>query len=215
MTFDLGNSTTAVRPGARELPPDMVVAVSAEDRARGQLPPEALRAAHAAFHTHGCLLLRGLFSPAAMDAMHQDYVARYGTLDRRAMSELAARPVPNPIRPSGEGRFEVTLRMSGAFLRPDVFANPVLRGVLAPLLGADMQLNSFVVVVSYPGAPMQEIHRTMGICSSTSPISARACRSMQSTAWSHSSTSICRSGRPGYGPARTGGPRPSRRSRTP
>jgi hypothetical protein len=162
MTFDLGNSTTAVRPGARELPPDMVLKVSAEDRARGQLPPETLRAAHAAFHAHGCLLLRGLFSPAAMDAMHQDYVARYGTLDRRALSELAARPVPNPIRPSGDGRFEVTLRMSGAFLRPDVFANPVLRGVLAPLLGADMQLNSFVVVVSYPGAPMQEIHRDHG-----------------------------------------------------
>jgi len=162
MTFELGNSTTTVRPGGRELPPGMLVEVSGEERARGQLPPEALRSAHAAFHAHGCLLLRGLFAPAAMDAMHQDYVSRYGGFDKHAMASLAARPVPNPIRPSGDGRFEVTLRMSGAFLRPDVFANPVLRGVLAPLLGADMQLNSFVVVVSYPGAPMQDIHRDHG-----------------------------------------------------
>jgi hypothetical protein len=161
MTFELGHSTTAVRPGPRELPPQMAVAVSAEDRARGQLQPEALRAAHGALHAHGCLLLRGLFAPAAMDAMHQDYVARYGA-DKHAMAELASRPVPNPIRPSGDGRFEVTLRMSGAFLRLDVFANPVLRAVLAPLLGADMQLNSFVVVVSYPGSPMQQIHRDHG-----------------------------------------------------
>jgi hypothetical protein len=162
MTLDLGNSTTAVRLGPREPPADMVVTLSAEDRARGQWHPDVLRRAHVAFHAHGCLLLRGLFPPAAMDAMHLDYVSRYGALDKSQMLELGLRPVPNPIRPSGDGRFEITLRMNGAFLRPDVFANPLLRGVLAPMLGADMQLNSFVIVVSYPGAPMQEIHRDHG-----------------------------------------------------
>src|SRR5215831_5727734 len=123
MAFELGNSTMAVKPGARELPPDMVVAVSTEERARGQLHPEAQRAALAAFHAHGCLLLRGLFAPAAMDAMHHDYVSRYGALDKHAMLEIGRRPSPNPIRLSGEGRFEVTLRMNGAFLQPDVFAS--------------------------------------------------------------------------------------------
>ena len=70
--------------------------------------------------------------------------------------------MPNPIGPRGKARFEITLRMSGAFCRPDVFATPLLRSVLAPLLGADMQLNSFSIVVSYPGALMQQIHRDHG-----------------------------------------------------
>jgi hypothetical protein len=162
MTFEPANAMAAVRPGPREMPRDLLVTVSADEHARGQLNPQSMRAAHAAFGAHGCLLLRGVFPVPAIDTLHQDYVARYGAIDQRGMLALGLRPVPNPIRPSGQGRFEITLRMSGAFLRPDVFANPLLRNVLAPLLGADMQLNSFVVVVSYPGAPMQEIHRDHG-----------------------------------------------------
>jgi hypothetical protein len=94
--------------------------------------------------------------------MHQDYIARYGGLDAGGMLEQARRPLPNPIDPRGEARFEITVRMSGAFARPEGFANPLLRGILGPLLGADMQLNSFSIVVSYPGASMQEVHRDHG-----------------------------------------------------
>jgi hypothetical protein len=141
---------------------EWIVAPSADERARGQLLPESLRAAHAAFRKHGCLLLPGVLAPPLIDAMHQDYVARYGALDAGGMLEQSQRPVPNPIGPRGKARFEITLRMSGAFGKPDVFANPLLRGVLAPLLGADMQLNSFSIVVSYPGALMQQIHRDHG-----------------------------------------------------
>jgi hypothetical protein len=141
---------------------DWIVAPSAEERARGRLLPETLGEAHAAFRQHGCLLLRGVFPTALIDAMHQDYLARYGALDARAMREQSKRPSPNPVCPRGEARFEITMRMSGAFARPEGFASPLLRGVLAPLLGGDMQLNSFSVVVSYPGALMQQIHRDHG-----------------------------------------------------
>jgi hypothetical protein len=133
---DLAESTRAV--GVRELPRELRVTVSAEERARGQALPETLRAAHAVFQQHGCLLLPGLFPLPLIDAMYQEYVARYGALDARGMHELAARPIPNPIGASGQARFEVTLRMSGAFCRPEAFMNPLLYGVLAPLLGADM-----------------------------------------------------------------------------
>jgi hypothetical protein len=141
---------------------EWIVTPSADERARGQLLPEAQRQAHAAFHKHGCLLLPGVFPPPVIDAMHRDYVARYGALDAGRMLKQSERPTPNPIGPRGEARFEITMRMSGAFSRPDVFANPLLRGILAPLLGADMQLNSFSIVVSYPGALMQQIHRDHG-----------------------------------------------------
>jgi hypothetical protein len=157
---DLADSTMAV--GARELPRELRGMLSADERARGQMLPNTVRAAHAAFYQHGCLLLPGVFPLPLIDAMYQEFVSRYGALDARGMHDLAARPIPNPIGASGQARYEVTLRMSGAFCRPEVFMNPLLYGVLAPLLGADMQLNSFVVVVSYPGAPMQQIHRDHG-----------------------------------------------------
>jgi hypothetical protein len=153
-------TSTFARPGETAM--EWIVAPSADERARGQLLPETERQAHAAFHRHGCLLLPGVFSLPVIEAMHQDYVSRYGVLDARGMHEVAERPVPNPIRASGRARYEITLRMSGAFARPEVFVNPLLYGVLAPLLGADMQLNSFTIVVSYPGAPVQQIHRDHG-----------------------------------------------------
>jgi hypothetical protein len=152
--------STLARPGESAM--EWIVTPSADERARGQLLPEVQREAHAALHKHGCLVLRDVFPLPFIDAMQQEYVARYGNLDTRGMLEQSTRPPPNPIDPRGTARFEITVRMSGAFGRPDGFANPLLRSVLAPLLGGDMQLNSFSIVVSYPGAKMQEIHRDHG-----------------------------------------------------
>jgi hypothetical protein len=153
----------------REPAMEWIVTPSADERARGQLLPEVQREAHAAFHKHGCLALRDVFPLPFIDAMHQEYVARYGRLDARGMLEQSMRPPPNPINPRGTARFEITVRMSGAFGRPDGFASPLLRSVLGPLLGADMQLNSFSIVVSYPGARMQEIHRDHGHLFASAP----------------------------------------------
>jgi hypothetical protein len=148
---------------------DWIIAPSAEERARGQLSPEALRAAHSAFRQHGCLLVRGALPVPLIDAMRAEFDARYGALGLSGMREQSRRPPPNPIDPRGEARFEITIRMSGAFARPEGFANPLLRGILMPLLGADMQLNSFSTVVSYPGSAMQQIHRDHGHLFATEP----------------------------------------------
>jgi hypothetical protein len=141
---------------------EWIVAPSADERARGQWLPETQAAAHAAFHQHGCLMLPGVLPLPLIDAMHRDYVARYGALDAQAMLEQSQRPAPNPIGPRGKARFEITVRMNGAFGSPALFANPLLYGILAPLLGGDMQLNSFSIVTSFPGALMQQIHRDHG-----------------------------------------------------
>jgi hypothetical protein len=151
---------TLARPGEAAM--EWIVAPSADERARGQLLAEAQREAHAAFRKHGCLLLRGVLPVPLIEAMYQDYVARYGALDARGMLEQSQRPMPNPIGARGEARYEITVRMNGAFGAPAVFANPFLYGILAPLLGGDMQLNSFTIVTSYPGASMQQIHRDHG-----------------------------------------------------
>ena len=64
---------------------DWAVGVSAAEISNGELCPETERAAHAAFHEHGCILLRGLFPPASIDALYGDYASRFGALDARGM----------------------------------------------------------------------------------------------------------------------------------
>jgi Phytanoyl-CoA dioxygenase (PhyH)/SEC-C motif len=141
---------------------DWVVAVSAGETARGEFAPETEAAAHAAFREHGCVLLRGMFPPATIEAMHREYVAQFGTLDMAAMGNEADKPAPNRFLSVGGARCDITLRMTGAFGRPDVFANPRLLKFLAPLLGKDIHLSNFTAVVSHPGAPVQHIHRDHG-----------------------------------------------------
>jgi hypothetical protein len=138
---------------------DWVVAVSASETAGGELTPETDAAARAALQEHGCILLRGAFPAATIDAMHQEYAAQLGTLDLAAIEAEAKKPPPNRIMYVGGARYDTTLRMTGTFGRPDVFANPLLLKFLRPLLGKDMRLNSFTAVASYPGAPQQAPHR--------------------------------------------------------
>jgi hypothetical protein len=138
---------------------DWVVAVSASEAAGGKMTPETDAAARAALQEHGCILLRGAFPPATIEAMHNEYVAQLGTLDLAAMEAESMKPPPNRLMGVGRARYDTTLRMTGAFGRPDVFANDLLLNFLRPLLGKDMRLNSFTAVASYPGAPDQAPHR--------------------------------------------------------
>jgi len=138
---------------------DWIVAVSAGEIAAGGLSPETEAAAHAAFREHGCTLLRGAFPLATIEAMHREYVAQFGVMDLAAMREAAAKPPPNRLLEVGGARYDITLRMTGAFGRPEAFANGLLLKVLRPLLGRDMRLSNFTAVVSHPGAPQQRTHR--------------------------------------------------------
>jgi Phytanoyl-CoA dioxygenase (PhyH)/SEC-C motif len=139
---------------------DWIVQVAAES-AGGKFAPETEAAAQAAFREHGCVLLRGMFPPAAIEAMHREYLAQFGTLDMAAMGIEAERPAPNRFFGVGGARCDITLRMTGAFGQPDVFANPRLLSFLGPLLGNDFHLSNFTAVVSHPGAPIQHIHRDL------------------------------------------------------
>jgi hypothetical protein len=145
-----------------ELEMDWIVQVAAGESAGREFAPETEAAAHAAFREHGCVLLRGMFPTATIEALHREYLARYGTLDMAAMGAEADKPPPNRFLGVGGARCDITLRMSGAFGDPDVFANPRLLKFLGPLLGRDFHLSNFTAVVSHPGAPIQHIHRDAG-----------------------------------------------------
>jgi hypothetical protein len=138
---------------------DWVVVVSAGERARGELTPDNDGRARTAMHLHGCVLFRGAFPPATVEAMHRDYAAQFGTLDLAQMRDRAAKPPPNRFMEVGGARYELILPMTGTFGEPEVFANALLIRFLAPLIGRDLHLNSFTAVVSHPGAPQQRVHR--------------------------------------------------------
>jgi len=138
---------------------DWIVNASPQETAGGALSPETESAAHAAFREHGCILLRGAFPPAAVEAMHREYVAQFGALDCDAMEQEAVKPPPNRFLRVGRARYDIVVRMIGAFGNTGVFANGSLLKLLGPLLGAKIHLSNFSVVVSHPGAPKQNAHR--------------------------------------------------------
>jgi Phytanoyl-CoA dioxygenase (PhyH) len=139
--------------------PEWIVAVSGRELANGELTPDNDGLARAAMQLHGCVLFRGAFAPATIDAMHREYLAQFGTLDLAGMQDRAAKPAPTRFMEVGGSRYEVVLPMTGAFGEPQVFANALLIRFLAPVLGRDLHLNSFTAVISHPGAPQQRVHR--------------------------------------------------------
>jgi hypothetical protein len=101
-----------------------------------------------------------MFPREATDALHAEFAARYGDLDRSGMDAMSDQPPPNPIQKVGDGRFEIALRMTGGFGQPSLFANAVLINFLMPILGRNiMRLGSVTAVASFPGAELQHTHR--------------------------------------------------------
>jgi hypothetical protein len=142
----------------RELSMDWVVGAGLD----GEPAADAEGTALAAFREHGCVLLRGVFAPAAVEAMHRDYVAMLGDLDHPAMEIEASRPPPNRFLRVGPARYDITVPMTGAFGAAEVFANKRLLKLLGGLLGDGMQLSNFTLVVAHPGAGRQNAHRDNG-----------------------------------------------------
>ena len=138
---------------------DWIVAVPPDEAARGVFSVETESAGLAAFNEHGCVLLRGAFPAATVEAMYDDFAAQFGQLDWVGMQRESEKPPPNRFLRVGGARYDITLRMNGAFGRPDVFANPALLKFLGPLLGEQIQLANCTVVVAHPGASQQHTHR--------------------------------------------------------
>jgi ectoine hydroxylase-related dioxygenase (phytanoyl-CoA dioxygenase family) len=141
---------------------DWIVTVSPDETAGGELAPANEKAAYAAFEELGCVLLRGAFPLGTIEAMHREYTAQFGALDVAAMQAEAEKPPPNRFLKVGDARYDITLQMTGAFGRPDTFANGLLLKFLHPLLGEEIRLSNFTAVVAHPGAPQQHLHRDHG-----------------------------------------------------
>ena len=133
-----------------------IVQVSEEERGLGQLSPASAKAAYSAMNVQGFVILRGAFALATVDEMYAEYQAQYGAHDLATMKDLAHKP--SPVIQVGEARFEIVMRLTGAF-DTRAFANPLLLRFLNPLMGQGMCLSGVSTVASYPGADQQRIHR--------------------------------------------------------
>lgn len=136
-----------------------IVPVSENERLQNCLSSATTDAAYTALHQYGCVLLRGVFDTDAIDLLQREFCEQYGALDAEQMAVRAEQPAPNPVYWVGERRYEITPHMGGAFGNPGLFANPLLLGLLSPMLGESMRLSGLTLVVSYPGAEKQHTHR--------------------------------------------------------
>lgn len=137
---------------------DWIVEVSERERAAGQLSGPSDEAARAALRRFGCVILRGVFPDAAVDALRAQFDAQWGQLGAAEMDNQANKPPPNPVLRVGEGRYEVLVKMKGAFGDPKLFGNLLLCRFLVRVLDQTIKLSGMTVVVSYPGAKHQHVH---------------------------------------------------------
>ncbi|MBX7199021.1 MAG: phytanoyl-CoA dioxygenase family protein [Rhodospirillaceae bacterium] len=139
--------------------PAYLVEVTPEERALGQLNQANANRAYSAMNLQGFAILRGCFSPAHVADMHREYQAQYGAMTEADMRVLAGKA--SPVLEVDKGRFEIVLKLVGAF---DIraYASDLLLRFLIPLMGSDLRLSSVTAVTSYPGAVQQRMHRDAG-----------------------------------------------------
>jgi hypothetical protein len=137
---------------------DWIVQVSSAERAAGRLSIANEHAARASLKTNGATLLRGALAAEMVDALHGAFQTQWGGFSDAQMLERSKQPAPNPVLCVGEGRYEILIRMSGAFGDPNLFANNLLCNLLAGALDRRMKLSGLTAVISYPGAKVQHIH---------------------------------------------------------
>jgi hypothetical protein len=114
-----------------------IVSLSPKERAAQELLPQTRSAAHDALREHGCVLLRGCFEVTFIKqlakAWHKNNPQDAATMTKGAYtgnmgSEMPLRPMT--ISQRSPNRFEITLKMTGPFSNPALFANTIVLSIL-------------------------------------------------------------------------------------
>src|SRR5689334_8365829 len=130
---------------------DWIVRISDWERNLSALEPATVQTAQSALREHGCVLFRNAFLPSAIDSVRAAFERQWGNHNQLEMDAISKRAGPNPVLCVGEKRYEVLPNVVGALADPMLFANPLLSGFLASVLGHGMKVSGITVVVSFPG----------------------------------------------------------------
>jgi hypothetical protein len=112
---------------------------------------EAVHEAAELFMEHGCVLLKSVLGKDYIAQLHREFVDTYNQY-------LEDREFPDALS-VGTKRTQVTVAIEGPFNSPQLYANEFVLPVLKLVLGEQLIVGSFGVVVSLPGAPHQHRHR--------------------------------------------------------
>ena len=132
--------------------------VSPAERAAGHLSATSTASVSQALKQHGAVLLRDALPTQLIDALKLDFDVQWSAFTAAEMRDKARLPPPNPVLRVGEERYEVVLKIKGAFLQSGIFANDLVCNFLAGALDPGMKLSGFTAVLSFPGAKQQHIH---------------------------------------------------------
>lgn len=105
--------------------------------------------AAARFATDGCVVLKDVFDPALLDALHQEY--------RRQVPDAEALP-PEDFYLVGHNRLQIAVKLLGSFASPSFYANPMLLEFAGMALGGDFLIDSIAVVTALRQAEDQHLH---------------------------------------------------------
>src|SRR5262249_38142786 len=121
-----------------------------DERATGALAPTTLARALTDFGAHGYLFLRGIWSRDYIAELRDAFVTlvEAGRADGRSGGVAV-----------GDRRLMLSLPVAGRFGEEALLAHPLVRQILAALLGDSLVLDSAGAVVALPGAPAQARHK--------------------------------------------------------
>jgi ectoine hydroxylase-related dioxygenase (phytanoyl-CoA dioxygenase family)/SAM-dependent methyltransferase len=138
---------------------DHRLTISESERRAGPPGAAAIDRVVERFDERGFVVLDGLFPVDLVDGLHAACRAQFGAMDSPAMAAVARRGGPNRFLEVGPHRYEIAVQMTDAFRDPRAYAGEFLLRLLWRLLDGECHLSSFTVVVSFPGAGRQHVHR--------------------------------------------------------
>lgn len=127
------------------------IALTDDERDRGQLGPGVRALVAELFRRHGALQLDNVFSPATVAAMQTEF--------SRQQAGCLARPERSGVLKVGDRRYMLTMALEGIFGDARVVASDLLLPLMRALLGPECILSAYTAVVSQPGSADQEPHK--------------------------------------------------------
>ena len=103
------------------------------------------------FADHGAVLLKNVFDPNYVEALHSEFCTEYADYFENRDHEDALKV--------GDKRFMVTVKVKGNFNSPSFYANSTVIPIVRTILGNRVVLNGIGGVVSLPGSKPQHPHQ--------------------------------------------------------
>lgn len=131
--------------------PDLGPTFTDKELKSGKPNRRRLAEAQAYFQDFGLAVLHNALPKDLVLELRSAYFERYAGLSEEELKGLGSRV--------GHERWMISLPFESPFDRPELYAPGLLYPLLTRLLGADLVLNSYSAVTSFPGAEHQHVHR--------------------------------------------------------